>query len=93
MVLALDGYFRHRARNVEGKDGNPLNKVQMLCASLTQDDGKFEANRRIKWRPETTMLGYQIGDEMRLTGADFARLSKAFFADLGASTCGASSRG
>jgi hypothetical protein len=82
MVLALDGYFSNRARNKEGKDGNPLNEVRMLCGALMQNNGRLEADRTIKWRPETTVLGYQIGDEIRLTTADFSRLSKAFFAEL-----------
>ena len=82
MVLALDGYFGNRARNKEGKDGNPLNEVRMLCGSLMHNGGRLEADRTIKWRPETSVLGYQIGDEIRLTTADFSRLSNAFFADL-----------
>ncbi len=82
MVLALDGYFGNRARNKEGKDGCPLNEVRMLCGSLMHNDGRLEADRTIKWRPENSVLGYQIGDEIRLTTADFSRLSKAFFADL-----------
>jgi hypothetical protein len=82
LVLALDCYFNHRSRNLEGKDGNPLNEVRVLCASITQNEGKFAADRTIKWRPDQSVLGYHVGDEVRLTGADFARLSKAFFADL-----------
>jgi hypothetical protein len=82
MVLALDGYFANRARNKEGKDGNPLNEVRMLCGSLLQNNGRLEADRTIKWRADTSVLGYQIGDEIRLTTADFKRLSSAFFAEL-----------
>jgi hypothetical protein len=82
MVLALDGYFANRARNKEGKDGNPLNEVRMLCAALMHNHGRLEADRSIKWRPDTTVLGYQIGDEVSLTTADFSRLSSAFFGEL-----------
>ena len=82
MVLALDGYFGNRARNKEGKDGSPLNEVRMLCGSLMHNNGRLEADRSIKWRPENTILGYQIGEEISLTTADFSRLSNAFFADL-----------
>ena len=82
MVLALDAYFGNRARNKEGKDGNPLNEVRMLCGALMQNNGRLEADRTIKWRAEQTVLGYQIGDEISLTTADFSRLSTAFFAEL-----------
>lgn len=34
MVLVLDHHFLHRGRNIEGKDGNPLNETRMLCNSL-----------------------------------------------------------
>ena len=82
MILALDGYFGDRARNKEGKDGNPVNEVRMLCSSLLHDNGKLAADKTIKWRPEQSVLGYSVGDEIRLTTADFSRLSKAFFTEL-----------
>ena len=46
------------------------------------NNGRLEADRSIKWRPENTILGYQIGEEISLTTADFSRLSNAFFSDL-----------
>jgi hypothetical protein len=82
MVLALDAYFGQRARQKEGKDGNPLNEVRMLCGSLMNDNGRLAADKAIKWRPEDSVLGYQIGDEIRLTTGDFKRLSSAFFTEL-----------
>ena len=33
----------YRARTKEGKDGNPLNEVRMLCSSLMHDDGRLAA--------------------------------------------------
>jgi hypothetical protein len=82
MILAIDSYFGHRARTKELKDGNPLNEVRMLCSSLMHNNGKLEEDRAIKWKPDASVLGYRIGDEIQLSSADFARLSSAFFAEL-----------
>ena len=45
LVLALDHYFDHRARGQEGKDGNALNKLRMLCNSLMHGDGKLDTRK------------------------------------------------
>jgi hypothetical protein len=37
LVLVLDAFFVHQARGIEGKDGNPLNEVRMLCNSILQN--------------------------------------------------------
>jgi hypothetical protein len=36
----------------------------------------------IKFAPEKTVLGYAAGDEIRLTAADFQRLSDAYLAEI-----------
>ena len=82
MVLTLDSSFTHRARALEGKDGNPLNEVRMLCNSLVSNGGVLAADKTIRFKPAASVLGYEIGAEIRLTEADFARLNEAFFADL-----------
>lgn len=82
MVLTLDSYFTHRARTLEGKDGNPLNEVRVLCASLMQNAGTLADDKTIKLKPAASVLGYEVGDEINVTEADFVRLSEAFFAEL-----------
>jgi hypothetical protein len=82
MMLTLDSYFTHRARTMEGKDGNPLNEVRVLCNSLLQNDGALAADKTIKLKPAASVLGYEVGDEIKVTEADFVRLSEAFFAEL-----------
>ncbi len=36
MILALGHYFVHRGRHTEGKDGNPLTEVRMLCDAIME---------------------------------------------------------
>jgi hypothetical protein len=82
MLLALDRPFVHRIRAVTGKDGNPLNEVELLCESLINEDGILRGNNVIKLIPEESVVKLQIGDPIRLTADEFERLASAFFAEL-----------
>lgn len=82
MVLALDRYFVHRVRKLEGKDGNPLNEVRVLCDSLTDNDGVVAANPTIRMKPGESVLGLEIGDEIRLTEQGFRRLAERFLVEI-----------
>src|SRR5881296_3909010 len=91
-VLLLDYMFVHRLSGIEGKDGNPLNEVRVLCNSILFNQGKLQVDKRPGWPnsavsgmklpPEKSVLKLKAGDEVRLSEADFERLSKAFFAEL-----------
>lgn len=82
LVHVLDGFFVHRQRALEGKDGNALNEVRVLCASLMSNGGKLAADKQIKLRPQSSVLGYEVGDEIRIGELDFVRLADAFFAQI-----------
>lgn len=82
LVLVLELAFVHRLRGREGKNGNPLNEVRLLAASLLENDGRLVADKQIKLKPETSVLGLAVGDEIALTEADFARLSDAYFTSM-----------
>jgi hypothetical protein len=82
ITLVLDRYFVHRVRMVAGKDGNPLNEVEMICDSLMNNDGVLEGNNVVKYVPEQSVVKLALGDEIRLTEDQFRRLSDAFFAEL-----------
>ena len=79
MLLALDMYVCHRQRSLEGKDGNPLNEVRMLCTSVMHHDAVLAADKTIKYKPAGSVLGYEIGDRITLDTGDFTRLADAFF--------------
>lgn len=82
MALVLDRYFVHRLRVVTGKDGNPLNELEMICDSLMHNHGVLRDSKVIKLIPDKSVVRLEIGDSIRLTEEDFDRLSAAFFAEI-----------
>ena len=82
LLLVLDRYFVHRIRSVAGKDGNPLNEVELICESLMNNNGIFRGNNVIRYIVEGSVVGLNIGDQIRLSVGEFERLSSAFFDEL-----------
>ena len=82
LVLVIDTQFAHRLRGVEGKDGNPVNEVTMLRDSLLQNEGLFTENSTIKYKPENSVLGLEYGDRIEISEKQFAKLGKAFYAEI-----------
>jgi hypothetical protein len=82
LVLVLDGFFVHRTRALEKKDGNPLNEVRMLCNSILQNQGVMAADKTIKYDPPKSVLKIPIGEEIKLKDPDFVRLFRAFFTEI-----------
>jgi hypothetical protein len=82
MALALDRFYVHRLRGSTGKDGNPLNELELIVESLMNNGGVLRGNNVIKYIPEDSVLKLQIGDEISLTERDFERLASAFFDEL-----------
>ena len=91
-VLLLDYMFVHRLSGIEGKDGNPLNEVRVLCNSILLNQGNVQVEKLPEWPnsavaslklpPERSVLKLRVGDDVKLSEADFVRLSKAFFAEI-----------
>jgi len=86
LVLVLDGYFIHRTRGLEGKDGNPLNEVRLLSGSLMENKQRFKVEKSIKYKPDTSILQLQVEEAIALKEAQFRRLAEAFFAEISASS-------
>lgn len=82
MVMVVDDYFLHRSRNLELKDGNPLNEVRVICNSLRDNDGLMAADKQIKMDPGSSVLKLRVGDEISLSIEDLQRLSEAFFSEI-----------
>jgi hypothetical protein len=88
MAMALDHWFCHRQRSIEGKDGNPLNEVRMITDSIQGNDGRgpiipvLAPNSTIKYRPERSVLGLEIGDPLDLGIAAYQKLAIAFLDEV-----------
>ena len=82
LVLALDEYFVHRLRNVEGKDGNPCNEVRVLATSLMVHEGILTVEKSIKLNAETSVLGLEPGDPIALDVSAFTKLANAYFDEI-----------
>jgi hypothetical protein len=82
MTLVLDRFYVHRLRMVTGKDGNPLNEVELICDSLLNNNGILRDSNVIKYIPDQSVVKLNVGDKIRLTAEEFERLSAAFFAEL-----------
>lgn len=82
LVLALDHYFWHRKRSVEGGDCNPLNELRMISEGVTECGGVLTADDTIDYSPEQSVLGLALGSELALTCADLRTLAKSVFTEL-----------
>ena len=81
----MDGFFVHRIRTLEGKDGNSLNGFRMICTSLLQNHGVMcagKTNKTIKYGPEKSVVKLKVGEKIKLTESAFVALFKAFFTEM-----------
>jgi hypothetical protein len=63
---------------VTGKDGNPVNELELLSDSLMNNGGVLRGNNVIKLIPDESVLKLNLGDPIRLSATQFERLAKAF---------------
>jgi hypothetical protein len=82
LVLMLDRCFVHRMRGAEGKDGNPLNEMRMICDSVVNNDGVLAADKSIKYQPENARAGLAVGDQVMLDRASFEALAEGVFSEI-----------
>src|SRR5215204_3276500 len=82
MLLVLDGYFVHRLRGIEAKDGNALNEVRVLTRSLMENGGTLMEDPQIHLDPTRSILGLKVGDPITLTRQQYSRISDAFLREI-----------
>jgi len=88
IVLGLEMAFVHRLRGQEGKDGNPLNEVRMIVASVLEHDSIMTKDNTIKWKPEASITGLKLGDKIVLSGKQVQALADAFISEIAAKFAG-----
>jgi hypothetical protein len=81
-VLALEAYFMHRLRGVEGKDGNPCNEVRVIANSWMENGGVMGSDSQIKLDPQKSVTGLAEGDKIVIDEKTLTKLAKAFFAEI-----------
>jgi hypothetical protein len=82
VVLGLEMAFVHRLRGQEGKDGNPLNEVRMIAASVLEFGGVMTGDKTIKWKPEASVTGLKAGDKIVLSRRQVGALADAFIEEV-----------
>lgn len=82
LVLTLEVYFLHRMRGQEKKNGNPLNEVRVLAASMTAAEDIMTSDPTINLDPAKSILGYAVGDRIALDEERFVALADAYFAEI-----------
>jgi hypothetical protein len=85
-VVVLDAWFVHRPRSTEGGHGNPTDEVRVLADSVVANDGIVRVEQPIRWTPERTVLGLDVGDEVVVTADRFERLAAAYLAAVEATS-------
>ncbi len=82
LIVMLDRCFVHRSRTIEGKDGNPMNQVRMLCDSILENDGVLAANKTIRFDVAKSILKCKPGDPIEVSVAEFVALAEAYLASI-----------
>ena len=82
VILGLEMAFVHRVRMNEGKDGNALNEVRMIAASILEFDAVMTLDKTIKWKPEASVTGLKIGDKIALSRKQVGALADAFLDEI-----------
>jgi hypothetical protein len=77
-LLALGAQLVHRLEGAEGKCGNPLNEVRMLCNAMIGSGAVPQADKGIKYNPTKAVLKCELGQPVQLGAASFATPSRAF---------------
>src|SRR3954464_2296704 len=67
LVLSLDYMFVHRLSGIEGKDGNPLNELRVLCNSILYNGGKLQVEKVPGW-PNSAVSGLKLPAERSVLG-------------------------
>lgn len=68
---------------VTGKEGTPLNEVELIVDSLGNDKGVFPVGNVVNYIPAQSMIKLKVGDKVRITAEEFEPLFGEFLRRAG----------
>jgi hypothetical protein len=82
MVLALDHYSF--PGTVPWRARMAIRSTRCGCCAMRswKNEGRMSASKTVRYKPETSILKFRPGDEIRLSADDVARPSAAFFDEI-----------
>jgi hypothetical protein len=63
LVLVLECCFVHRARGIEGKEGQSAERGADVSNALLLNNGVLAADKTIKYKRETSVLKLKVGGQ------------------------------
>jgi hypothetical protein len=82
LTLPLDRFFVHGRAHGHRQPGDPLDEVEFLVDSLMNKRRVLRGNNVIKPVREQAVVKLDTGARIRLSAAQFERLSKAFLGEI-----------
>jgi hypothetical protein len=78
LLIALDARFANRPDGVDGRQGDALDEVRLLCAALMANGGVLAAQPGVAYEPSLAVLRVDIGERVALNADDFEAIAAAF---------------
>ena len=82
MVLTLDSYFTHAAPHHGGQGRESAQRGQGALHVAAGQRRRLVQDKTIRLDPAKSVLGYAVGDEIKVGEEGFTRLAEAFFAEI-----------
>jgi hypothetical protein len=85
LVVGLDHAFVHRRRDPAQRDGNVLDEVRVLAASIAEHGGVLTLDEHVPYDPDRSVTGARPGALIDIDDVTFERLADAYLGSIEAS--------